>query len=131
MTKVYNAHFAAGSTMTLDNVGTEVKQFCRHRKETRDLMYSRLNMAGGNDNASRQGQSNTEKTKSRQQRKKEKKKAASSETISQVTTDADKKEYCFRCGDTLHRVKECTRQGDIKCKIHPNSISHMVLACFY
>ena len=91
MTKVYNAHFASGSTMTLENVGTEVKQFCRDRKETRDLMYSRLNMAGGNNNASRQGQSNTEKNKSRQQRKKEKKKAASSETISQVTTDVDKK----------------------------------------
>ena len=63
MTKVYNARCAAGSTMTLENVGTEVKQFCRHRKETRDLMYSRLNMAGGNNNASRQGQSNTEKTR--------------------------------------------------------------------
>ena len=133
LTKVYNAHFAAGSTMTLENVGTEVKQFCRDRKETRDLMYSRLNMAGGNNNASRQGQSNTEKNKSRQQRKKEKKKAASSETISQVTTNADKKkeEYCFRCGDTSHRVKECTKQGDLKCKKHPNSKSHMVLACFY
>ena len=90
-------------------------------------------MAGGNNNASRQGQSNTEKNKSRQQRKKEKKKAASSETISQVTTNADKKkeEYCFRCGDTSHRVKECTKQGDLKCKKHPNSKSHMVLACFY
>ena len=96
-------------------------------------MYSGPNKAGGNNNASGQGQSNTEKNKSRRQRKKEKKQAASSETISQVTTNADKKkeEYCFRCGDTLHRVKECTRQGDIKCKIHPNSISHMVLACFY
>ena len=96
-------------------------------------MYSGPNKAGGNNNASGQGQSNTEKNKSRRQRKKEKKKAASSETISQVTTDADKnkEEYSFRCGKTLHRVKECTKQGDLKCKIHPNSKSHMELACFY
>ena len=50
--KVYNAHVASGSTMTLANGGTEVKQFWRDRKETRDLMYSRPNKAGGNNNAS-------------------------------------------------------------------------------
>ena len=54
-TKVYNAHSAAGTTMTLANAGTEVKQFWRSIKETRDLMYNGTNKAGGNNNASRQG----------------------------------------------------------------------------
>ena len=96
-------------------------------------MYSELNKAGGNNNASGQGQSNTEKNKSRRQRKKDKKKAGSSETVSQVTTDADKKkeEYCFKCGETTHRVKECPKQGNLKCKIHPNSNSPTELACCY
>merc|ERR1711873_219415 len=38
LTKVYNAHGAAKTRMTLANVGTEVKQFWRDIKETRDLM---------------------------------------------------------------------------------------------
>ena len=70
LTKVYNAHVASGSTMTLENAGTEVKQFWRDRKETRDLMCSVPNKVGGNNNASGQRQSNTEKNKSRRQRKK-------------------------------------------------------------
>ena len=105
----------------------------RDIKETRDLMYRGPNKAGGNNNASGQGQSNAEKNRSRRQGKKDKKKVASTETIAQVTADTDKKkeEYCFRCGDTSHRVKECPKQGDLKCKIHPNSKSHTELACFY
>ena len=92
-------------------------------------MYSGPNKSSGNNNALGQGQNN----KSRRQRRKEKKKAGSSETVSQVTANADKKkeEYCFRCGETTHRVKECPKQGDLKCKIHPNSRSHTELACFY
>ena len=130
LTKVYNAHGAA-STMTLANVGTEVKQFWRDIKETRDLMYNGTNKAGGNNNASGQGQ--TERNKSRRQRKKDKKKAAGTEIIAQVTTSTEKKKdkYCFRCGDTSHKVMECTKQGDLKCKIDPNSKSHKELACFY
>ena len=46
-------------------------------------------------------------------------------------TEKDKDEYCFRCGDTSHRVKECMVQGDLKCDIHPNSKSNTNLACFY
>ena len=64
-TKVYNTYFAARTTMTLANVGTEVKQFWRDIKETRDLMYNRTNKAGGNKNASRQGQTNSERNKNR------------------------------------------------------------------
>ena len=133
LTKIYNTHVASGTTMTLATVGAEVKQFWRDRKETRDLIYSGPNKTCGNSNASGQGQSNTEKNKSRRQRKKDKKKAGSSETVSQVTTDADKKkeEYCFKCGETTHRVKECPKQGNLKCKIHPNSNSPTELACCY
>ena len=46
-------------------------------------------------------------------------------------TEKDKDEYCFRCGDTSHRVKECMEKGDFKYEIHPNSKSLMKLACFY
>ena len=58
--------------------------------------------AGGNNNAPGQGQGN----KSRRQKKRNKKKAAGTEIIANVT-EKDKDEYCFRCGDTSHRVKEC------------------------
>ena len=94
-------------------------------------MYSEPNKSGGNSNNPGQGQNNTEKNKSRKQRRKEKKKSGSNETVSQVTSDGDKKKekYCFRCEETLHRVKECPKQGDLKCKAHPNSKSHTDLAC--
>ena len=48
-----------------------------------------------------------------------------------ANADKEKEKYCFRCGETLHRVKECPKQGDLKCKIHSNSKSHTELACFY
>ena len=101
LTKVYNAHSVANTRMTLANVGTEVKQFWRDIKETRDLMYNGTK-AGGNNNAPGQGQGN----KSRRQKKRDKKKATGTEIIANVT-EKDKDEYCFRCGDTSHRVKEC------------------------
>ena len=31
----------------------------------------------------------------------------------------------------MHRIKECPKKGDLKCKAHPNSTSHTELACFY
>ena len=65
LTKIYNKHVASNATMTFATVGREVKQFWRDRKETRDLMYSTPNKSGGNNNASGQGQNNTEKNKSR------------------------------------------------------------------
>ena len=111
--------------MTLANVGTEVKQFWRDIKETRYLMYNGTKV-GGNNNAPGQGQGN----KSRRQKKRDKKKAAGTKIIANVT-EKDKDKYCFRRGDTSHRVKECIVQGDLKCDIHPNSKSNTNLACFY
>ena len=133
LTKMYNAHCTSNTTMTLATVQTKVKKIWRDRKETRDLMYNGPNKSGGNNNTSGQGQNNTEKNKSRKQRRKEKKKSGSNETVSQVTSDGDKEKekYCFRCEETLHRVKECPKQGDLKCKAHPNSKSHTDFACFY
>ena len=81
---------------------------------------------GGNNNASRQGQGN----KSKRQKKRDKKKAASTTEIIANVTDKDKDEYCLRCGDMSHTVKECTVQGNLKCDIHPNFKSHAKLACF-
>ena len=125
LTKVYNAHSVANTRMTLANVGTEVNQFWRDIKETRDLMYNGTK-AGGNKNEPGQGQGN----KSRRQKKRDKKKAAGTKIIANVT-EKDKDKYCFRRGDTSHRVKECIVQGDLKCDIHPNSKSNTNLACFY
>ena len=71
LTKVYNAHTAANTRMTLANVGTEVKQFWRDVKETKDLMYNRTKLGGNNNNATRHGQGN----KSRRQKRKDEKKA--------------------------------------------------------
>ena len=90
LTKVYNAHSVANTRMTLANVGTEVKQFWRDIKETRDLMYNGTK-AGGNNNAPGQGQGN----KSRRQKKRDEKKAAGTKIIAKVT-EKDKDEYCFR-----------------------------------
>ena len=47
LTKVYNAHSIVNSRMTLANVGTEVKQFWRDIKETKDLIYNGTK-SGGN-----------------------------------------------------------------------------------
>ena len=133
LTKTYNAHCVANTIMTLATVQTEVKKFWRDRKETRDLMYKGPNKSVGNSNNSGQGQNITEKNKSRKQRKKDKKKSGSKETVAQVTSNGEKEKekYCFRCGETSHRIKECPKKGDLKCKAHPNSTSHNELACFY
>ena len=61
LTKTYNAHCEANTTMNLATIQTEVKKFWRDRIETRDLMYSRPNKSGGNSNNSRQGQNNTQR----------------------------------------------------------------------
>ena len=68
LTKVYNSHTIANTTMTLANVVTEVKQFWRDIKETQDLIYNGAK-AGGNNNAPRQGHGN----KSKRQKKRDKK----------------------------------------------------------
>merc|ERR1712112_264545 len=105
LTKVYNSHSIDNTRMTLANVGTEVKQFWRDIKETQDLIYNGTK-AGGNNNAPGQGHGN----KSKRQKKRDKKKATGTEIIANVM-EKDKDEYCFRCGDTSHRVKECMVQG--------------------
>merc|ERR1712240_523627 len=53
LTKVYNAHSSANTRMTLVNVGTEVKQFWRDIKETRDLMYNGTKAGGKKMNPGR------------------------------------------------------------------------------
>ena len=122
---MYNAYCEANTAMTLSSVQMEVKKFWRDRKETRDLMYSSPTKPGPGQN--------TERNRGRRQRKKDKKKSGSKETVAQVTGDDDKDKeiYCFRCGETTHRVKDCPKKGDLKCKAHPTSISHTDMACFY
>ena len=72
-------------------------------------MYNGTKAGGNNNNAPGQGQGN----KSKRQKRREKKKAAGTKVFANVT-EKDKDEYCFRCGDTSHRVKECTEKGNLK-----------------
>ena len=44
--------------------------------------------------------------------------------------EKEKETYCFKCGETSHKYTECSKK-DLKCKAHPNSMSHADLACFY
>ena len=39
------------------------------------------------------------------------------------------KGYCFRCGEDRHSAKQCSHTGDLKCPLHPGSVSHMQKAC--
>ena len=105
LTRAYNAHCEANTTMMLATVQTEVKKFWRDRKETRDLMYSGPTKPG-------LGQ-NTERNRGRRQRKKDKKKSGSKETVAQMTGDneKDKEIYCFRCGEISHRVNNALKRG--------------------
>merc|ERR1711873_165164 len=69
LTKVYNSHSIAKTTMTLANVGIEVKQFWRDIKETRYLMYNGTK-ADGNNNAPGHGQGNKSRIKKKRDKKK-------------------------------------------------------------
>ena len=37
--------------------------------------------------------------------------------------------YCFRCGQESHDAKNCPHKGDLKCKYHADSVSHLTEAC--
>jgi len=39
--------------------------------------------------------------------------------------------YCFRCGENSHIVKECPKKGKLKCTAHPDSTSHANLAYYF
>ena len=56
LTKMYNMHSEAKTTMTLTSVQSEVKRFWREKKETEDLMYNGSGKPGS-------GQSSNSETK--------------------------------------------------------------------
>ena len=127
LTKMYNVHSEAKTTMTLASVQSEVKRFWSEKKETEELMYN-------GSGKPRSGQSANPEIKNNGRRRRSRKRGKSNskpgELVAAVSgDDKNKEQYCFKCGEPDHTVTKCTKkESELKCKAHPDSNSHTDLA---
>ena len=97
LTRMYNVHCDAKTSMTLASVQGEVKKFWRDKKETEDLMYS------GSNNKPGSGYGSEKKKERRRRRKGGKQNKKQNELVAGVTSeDKNKEPYCFKCGEPDH-----------------------------